>query len=180
MSSQARWVALAEVTRPHGVRGEVRLRLYNSDSELLPSQSEVLLRPASGGEKPVRVESMRGADAGHLIAKFRGIDDRDQADLLRRAEVCVPREAFPPLDEGEFYVCDVIGARVVGPGGELGQVQDLVNYPSADAFVVKIALADVGTVELPLLDDFIEQVDAEHGEVRVKSAAVDFLLQRPS
>jgi 16S rRNA processing protein RimM len=178
--SQARWVALAEVTRPHGVRGEVRLRLYNSDSELLPSQREVLLRHRTGGEKTVRVESMRGADAGHLIAKFRGVDDRDQADLMRSAEVCIPRDAFPPLEEGEFYVCDVIGARVVGPGGELGQVEDLVSYPSADAFVVKIASPDARTVDLPLLDDFIEQVDAEHGEVRVKSAAVDFLLQRPS
>jgi 16S rRNA processing protein RimM len=176
----ARWVALAEVTRPHGVRGEVRLRLYNSDSELLPSQSQVLLRPPIGTEKSMRVESMRGADAGHLIAKFRGIDDRDQADLLRGVEVCVPREAFPPLEEGEFYVCDVIGARVVGPGGEVGRVQDLVNYPSTDVLVVKIESPHVGTVELPLLDDFIEEVDAEQGEVRVKSAAVDFLLQRPS
>src|SRR5262245_13832378 len=98
--SQARWVALAEITRPHGVRGEVRLRLYNSDSDLLPSQDDVLLRPKNGTERSMGVEFMRGADAGHLIAKFRGIDDRDQADLLRGAEVCVPRDKFPPLEEG--------------------------------------------------------------------------------
>jgi 16S rRNA processing protein RimM len=173
-------VALADVTRAHGVRGEVRLRLYNSDSELLPSQREVLLRVGASTEKMIVVESMRGADAGHLIAKFGGVDDRDQADLLRGAEVCVPREKFPPLEEGEFYVCDVIGARVVGPGGELGQVADLINYPSADTLAVKTIWPEVGTVELPLLDDFIERVDAEHGEIQVKGAAVDFLRQRPS
>jgi 16S rRNA processing protein RimM len=178
--SQARWVALADVTRPHGVRGEVRLRLYNSDSELLPLQREVLLRSSTGAEKTMRVDSMRGADAGHLIAKFRGVDNRDQADLLRSFEVCIPREAFPPVEDGEFYVCDVIGARVVGPGGELGQVADMVSYPTADAFVVKTVWPEVGNVELPLLDDFIEEVDAEHQEVRVKGAAVDFLRQRPS
>jgi 16S rRNA processing protein RimM len=175
-----RWVALAEVTRPHGVRGEVRLRLYNSDSDLLPSQTDVLLRPKNGKDRSMGVEFMRGADAGHLIAKFVGVDDRDQADLLRGAEVCVPRDKFPPLEEGEFYVCDVIGARVIGPNGEIGRVEDLVNYPSADALVVKTASPEAGTVELPLLEDFIEDVDAAHGEVRVKVAAVDFLLQRPS
>jgi 16S rRNA processing protein RimM len=174
----ADWVALATVTRSHGVRGEVRLRLYNSDSDLLPSQDEVLLRWGSGALRELNVELMRGADAGHLIAKFRGVDDRDQADLLRGAEVCVPRESFPPPEEGEFYVCDVVGARVIGPEGELGQVLDLVTYPSADALVIKSTLPDVGTVELPLLDDFIELVDTDHGEVRVTRAAVDFLLQR--
>ncbi len=175
--SQARWVGLAEITRPHGVRGEVRVRLYNSDSELLPLQGEVLLRPASGDERSARVDSMRGADAGHLIAKFRGVDDRNQADLLRNAEVCVPREAFPLLEDGEFYVCDVIGARVVGPRGELGHVLELVSYPTADVLVVKTALPEAATVELPLIDDFIEQVDAEHHEVRVNAAAAQFLRQ---
>jgi 16S rRNA processing protein RimM len=178
--SQARWVALAEVTRPHGVRGEVRLRVYNSDSDLLPSQTEVLVRSRAGGERKMGVESMRGADAGHLIAKFRGVDDRDEADGLRNAEVCVRRDAFPPVEEGEFYVCDVIGARVVGPSGDLGEVLDLVSYPSADAFLVKTGLPDVGNIELPLLDEFIDHVDTEHGEVHVKVAAVDFLRQRPS
>ena len=98
----------------------------------------------------------------------------------RTFEVCVPREAFPPLEDGEFYVCDVIGARVVGPGGELGQVADMVSYPTADAFVVKTVWPEVGNAELPLLDDFIDEVDAEHHEVRVKGAAVDLLRQRPS
>ncbi len=38
------WVPLAEVARPHGVRGELRLKLFNEDSDILLEQDEVLLR----------------------------------------------------------------------------------------------------------------------------------------
>jgi len=171
-----RFVPLAEVARPHGVWGEVRLKVYNSDSELLLSQTEVLVRkkPANGtppaAETMMQLESIRGADAGFLLAKFRGIDDRDAADLLRGAAICVDRERFPPLDEGEFYVCDIIGARLVSPGGDVGSVEDFVSYPSADVLVVRLEVgAAKGRVELPLVENFVERVDAGAGVVVLTS-----------
>jgi 16S rRNA processing protein RimM len=173
--SEVRWVALAEVTRPHGVRGEVRLKMYNSDSDLLPSQNEVLVRQGTGPERMMTIEWARGADAGHLLAKIRGIDDRDQAEKLRGAALCVRRDAFPPLEEGEFYVCDVIGARLVGPNGDLGWVTDLVSYPTADALVVRIENGDQKTIEIPLIDEFIDRVDADRKQVTLRVAALDFV-----
>ena len=53
------WVALADVLRPHGVRGELRLRLYNRDSDLLLDQEEVLLRFPDGDEQEVSVDGAR-------------------------------------------------------------------------------------------------------------------------
>src|SRR5690349_21645203 len=98
--AEVRWIPLAEVARPHGVWGEVRLKVYNSDSALLLSQPEVLVRRASKAiqgpsdalsEKMMQLESIRGAEAGFLLAKFRGVDGRDAADLLRGAAICVDR-----------------------------------------------------------------------------------------
>jgi 16S rRNA processing protein RimM len=161
-----RFVSLAEVTRPHGVWGEVRLKVYNSDSELLLSQPDVLVRRAGKPDTMMHIESIRGADTGFLLAKFRGVDGRDAAEALRAASVCVDRALFPPVDEGEFYVCDVIGARLVGPGGEVGTVEDFISYPSADVLVVQLESgAAKGKVELPLLENFVERVDA--GTARV-------------
>jgi len=156
------WVPLAEVARPHGVWGEVRLKVYNADSELLFEQTEVLLRMPNGRERTMRVESLRGADAGFLLAKFDGVATRDDAELLRGAAICVERARFPELEEGEFYVCDVIGARLVGPRGEVGVVDDFVNYPASDVLVVR---RGTSVIELPLVDDFIDRVDAPRGEV---------------
>jgi len=167
------FVPLAEITRPHGVWGEVRPKVYNSDSELLLSQSEVLVRRHDRPDGVMQLESIRGADAGFLLAKFRGVDDRDAADLLRGAILCVDRSIFPPVDEGEFYVCDVIGARLVGPDGEVGAVEDFASYPSADVLVVQLDTgAARGRVELPLVEDFIEKVDAGAGQVLLTSEGV--------
>jgi 16S rRNA processing protein RimM len=168
-----RFVPLAEITRPHGVWGEVRLKVYNSDSELLLSQPDVLVRRANRPDTVMQLESIRGADAGFLLAKFRGIDGRDAAELLRGASVCVDRALFPLLEEGEFYVCDVIGARLVGPSGEVGTVEDFISYPSADVLVVRLEGGAVeGKIELPLVDDFVLRVDAGAGQVLLTSEGV--------
>src|SRR5258706_8146350 len=159
--SEVRWIPLAEVARPHGVWGEVRLKVYNSDSELLFEQAEVRVRVPAKTERLMQLESLRGADAGFLLAKFRGMDGRDAADLLRGALICVERGRFPPLGEGEFYVCDIIGAPLVGPSGQVGVVEDFVSYPSTEALVVRVGPgpARAGTsVELPLIEDFVDSV----------------------
>jgi len=89
---------------------------------------------------------------------------RAAAELLRGAAVCVDRTLFPPLDEDEFYVCDVIGARLVGPSGDVGFVENFVSYPSAEVLVVRLQNGvGNGQVELPLVEDFVVRVEAGAG-----------------
>lgn len=167
-----RWVPLAVVTRPHGVRGEVRLRPYDADSELLLDEPEVLLRHPDGVTRAVTFEWIRRANDAFL-AKLEGLDDRDEVEALRGAEVLVRRADFPPLEPGEFYVCDVVGAKVVGPGGEVGSIENVVSYPTVEAFVVVPAAGTGAKFEIPLLESFVESVDVEAGIVRVTAEAAE-------
>ena len=160
------WVPLAEVARPHGVRGEVRLKLFNKDSDLLLSQDEVLVRMKDGEEHEVSIDRARRADIA-ILMKLHSVEDRDRAEELRGALICVRRRAFPRLAPGEFYNCDILGARVVLKGDEareLGEVKELVNYPSVDTLVVRAT--DGGkNFEVPLVEAFVETVDAAGGIV---------------
>jgi len=161
------WVPLAEIARPHGVRGELRLRLFNRDSELLLELDEVLVRLASGEEHEVSVDAARRADDA-ILMKLHSVDDRDHAAELRGALVCVRRESFPPPAEGEFYACDVEGARVLvrdrGALRELGTVRELATYPTVDVLVVRAR--DGGKDwEVPLTAVVVENIDAARGEV---------------
>jgi 16S rRNA processing protein RimM len=160
------WVPLAEVARPHGVRGEVRLRLFNKDSDVLLEQEEVLVRLPDGEEHEVSVDGARRADQAILV-KLHSIDDCDRAEELRGALICVKRAAFPTLADGEFYTCDVLGAVVVlkeegRDEVKLGHVRDLVSYPSVDTLVVRAE--DGGSDwEIPLVAAFVSEVDVPGG-----------------
>jgi 16S rRNA processing protein RimM len=161
------WVPLAEVARPHGVKGELRLKLFNSDSDVILGLDEVLVRLKDGVEHEVSIDRARRADDAILLKLF-SVDDRDRADELRGALICVKRKEFPPLEDGEFYLCDAFGAKVVADGKELGTVRDMRNYPTVDALVVRAA--DGGNDwEIPLIDVFVESLDFEAGIVTVKT-----------
>ena len=75
------WVPLAEVLRPHGVRGEVRLKPYNRESDLLLDLEDVLLRMPDGEEHEVSVDGARRANDAVLM-KLYSVDDRDHAAEL--------------------------------------------------------------------------------------------------
>jgi 16S rRNA processing protein RimM len=161
------WVPLAEVARPHGVRGEVRLNVFNKDSDVLLDREEVLVRLPGGEEHEVTVEKARRADQA-ILMKLYSIDDRDRAGELRGALVCVRRGDFPALEEGEFYTCDVLGAKVLLGETEIGTVRDLRSYPSVDVLVVRAA--DEGKdYEVPLVDALVDAVDVVAETVRLKS-----------
>ncbi|HVY49458.1 MAG TPA: ribosome maturation factor RimM [Minicystis sp.] len=156
-------VAIAEVARPHGVRGELRLKLYNEASNVLLSKPGVLLELDDGARRPAAIATARRVNRG-LLVELVGVADRDAADALRGARVLVRRDALPPLDEGEFYACDVEGARVLLGGEEVGRVTSLEEYPTCAALVVA---GPTGKFEVPLVDAYVASVDVAKGVVEL-------------
>jgi len=161
------WVPLAEVMRPHGVRGEVRLRVFNRDSDLLLDEEDVLIRFPDGEEQEVSVDGARRATDA-ILAKFHGVDDRDRAEELRGVLVCVRRGAFPQPEPGEFYACDIEGARVVvedeAGTREFGRVVAMRSYPTTD--VLEVDAGDGGRPwEVPLVEAIVKSVDVAAGLV---------------
>ena len=151
------WVPLAEIARPHGVKGELRLRLFNKTSDALLGQDEVLVRLKDGGEHEVSVERARRADDA-ILMKLHSVDDRDRAEELRGALVCVRRRDFEEAESGEFYAIDVVGAEVKLAGERVGTVAELVTYPSVEVLLVH-ADDGKGDWEIPLTEMYIARID---------------------
>lgn len=157
------YMLIGRVLRPHGVRGEIRAEILTSVPDYFDSEQLYLGRRPTQ-LKPYEVEDVRFHQEKALL-KLVGIDDRDVADSLRDLWIYLDRENALPLEEGEFYLYQLIGMNVVTDEGEtLGQVTDTLQTGANDVFVVKGAR---GEILLPDIDGVVLSVDGEQGLITV-------------
>ena len=125
-------IALAAVAGAHGIKGELRLKLFSDSAASLARHERLFV----GGEERRLIES-REAGKG-AVARFEGIADRNAAEALRGSLVEVERGALPPLGEGEYYHADLIGlACVDGEGTPFGEVVAVENFGAGDLLEVE-------------------------------------------
>ncbi len=128
-----RKIALAAVAGAHGVKGELRLKLFSDGIESLSRHESLYV---GGVER--RLLSIR--DAGKTAtARFDGIEDRSAAQALRGSLIEVDRSALPPLEEGEYYHADLIGLPCEDLDGRpVGAVVAVENYGAGDLLEIEV------------------------------------------
>lgn len=161
--SGARWVELGYVTGTHGLRGGLKVRQHNPDSELLLSSTELGLR--LGGElRVVSVAEVRDTGKG-LLMQLADVQSVEAAEALRGAVLCLPRAFLPRLPEGEFYHVDLEGLAVLTSDGErVGEVERVHEYPAAQ--VLRVRGVD-GVREVPMRAPYLLGVELEAGRITV-------------
>jgi 16S rRNA processing protein RimM len=129
-----RRIALAAVAGAHGVKGEVRLKLFSDSAESL-SRHETLF--VGDVERRLLSVSKGGKMA---VARFEGVSDRGAAEGLRGALVEVDRDALPLLEAGEYYHADLIGLPCEdGDGNPVGSVVAVENFGAGDLLEIETA-----------------------------------------
>jgi 16S rRNA processing protein RimM len=126
-------LALAAVAGAHGIKGEVRLKLFAESADSLKSHDRLLV---GGIERRLLALNTAGKTP---IARFEGIADRSEAEALRGSLIEVDRAALPALQEGEYYHADLIGlACVDGEGAAVGTVVGVENYGAGDLLEIEL------------------------------------------
>lgn len=127
-----RRIALAAVAGAHGVKGELRLKLFSDSVESLSRHEKLHV---GGVERRLLFVRDGGKTA---VARFEGVGDRSAAEALRGSLVEIDRSALPPLEEGEYYHADLIGLPVVdGDGNAMGEVTAIENYGAGELLEVE-------------------------------------------
>lgn len=162
------YLLIGEILRPHGVIGELRTRVLTQHPEHLQELDSVYLaeNPESPKVTQYAVEKVR-MHQGYALFKFKGINDRDAADKLRQLFVMVAMQDAVPLEEGEFYLYQLIGLNVQTDDGQtLGKLTEVLETGANDVYIVESPR--YGEVLIPATDETILETNIEAGFITVK------------
>lgn len=158
-------VLIGKVTSPVGLKGEVRVYNYSDRTQVYEETEEIIV-----GDVPRKIENMR-QQKNMLVIKFGGIDSRDDAEGIRNAELLVREEDLPQLEEGEIYLRDLIGMKVLEAAERsdeekpLGEVIDVIDNEYQD--ILKVLATDGREVMIPAVEPIVLEIDEEERVIRV-------------
>lgn len=129
-------ITIGQITKPQGVRGEVKVKPLTDD----PSRF-YMLKTVSVGGKTLKIDGVRCSN-GDVYIRFGGIADRNAAEALRGAYIEIDRAAAVALDDGEFFIADLVGAPLFksrdGEKTRVGTILSVQSFGAADVFTVKL------------------------------------------
>lgn len=161
--TQPRFLVIGQVTKPHGVRGEMRVMPLTDRPERFSWLKEVFL--GEDGGRRAKVTAAR-VHQGFILLKIEGYETRDDAETLRGTKLTIPEDQAIPLDEGEYYLRDLLGMKVVtDEGRQLGVLEDVIETGANNVFVVR---GPDGEVLLPDIPDVVVEIDFEEELMTVR------------
>ena len=161
-------VLIGRVGSPSGLRGEFRVTLYAADSDNL-KEGKVLLLKHGKDEISAKIERAR-YQKDRPVIKLEGYGDRTSVEALRGMEISIEASDLEELPEGEHYVRNLIGCRVVDIAGggekEIGVLQDVIQNTAQSVLDVKTA--EGKSVLIPAVGAFMRSIDEEAGLIEVE------------
>ena len=161
---------VGRVRRAHGIRGELVIETLTDAPDAFFAAGRRVFAGTPDGDLTPDKREMRVLHAtpfkGGLIVAFEGIGDRTTAEAWRDRTLLVPEDEIEPPDDGEIFIHDLVGMRVVrATGDEIGEVAEVFELPQGLVFEVR---RPVGKPVLLQFDDrTVTQVDSEQRVITV-------------
>ena len=149
-------VIVAKIGAAHGVRGEVKLWPFTQDPMAVKEYGPL---ETKDGARRFEIETVRAA-GNHLVARLKGVGDRDAAQALTNTELYVPRERLPAIDEGDtYYHSDLIGLDAVSEdGAQIGTIHAVHDFGAGSVLEIT-PLGSGVTLMLPFTDATVPKID---------------------
>lgn len=153
-----KYLVIGEILRPHGIRGEVRTRIVSDYPDRLTTLKKVYLGDSAHDARPRE----------HLLNKVRfnkefalltldGYRSREDADRVRNKIVMIDIADAAPLEQGEYYLFELIGLNVSADGQEIGVIREVLQTGANDVYVV--ASEDYGDILIPAHEQTVVDID---------------------
>ncbi len=155
-SGRGEKICVAQIGAAHGLKGEVRLFSFTQNPADVGTYGPLA---SEDGAQQLTLASLRPAK-DHFVAKFRNIDDRHAAEMLRNMKLYVGREKLPLPDDSEtYYHADLIGLTATYRDGTVfGEIVAVHNFGAGDILEIRPAEGSE-TMLLPFTEQTVPKVD---------------------
>jgi|AGTN01.1.fsa_nt_gi 16S rRNA processing protein RimM len=159
-------IEIARIVAPHGIRGDVKVRLYSDGFDEFCRRGFAYLKNAEGRQR-CGFAALR-IDPPFVYVHLDGVDTRNDAEPLRNTPLFVLSSEMAPPGEGEYFIKDIIGLSVTAGGKKLGVLKDVLQHGAADVYVVK----GERNFMFPALKRVILRIDLGAGVIALNEAAL--------
>ena len=158
-------LVIGEVLKPQGIRGELKVKTYTDFPEDVQAFGKVYIDGVQ-----YKILSFRVGGENYCFLGLRGVPDRNAAELLRGKKLEGDRADAPELEEGQYYIVDIIGLSVETENGEvLGTVKD-VALLSSEVYTIE---KDGKEIRFPAVKGVVLKVDLENKKLIVDKKRFD-------
>ncbi len=153
------------IASTHGIKGEAKIFPTTDDVKRFKKLKQVTLDAGAGGMVQLAIEGVKFFKQSAIL-KFKGIDTIDEIAKYKGKSLYVPRKDAVPLEEGEYFIADLIGMTVVNEDGQkLGTLEDVITTGANDVYAV--SMEDGRQLLLPAIKQCILDIHMETETMRV-------------
>lgn len=154
-------IIIGTITKPQGIKGEVKIMPFTDDVMRFDQLKEVNIDNDIYLIEDVRISCQ------DLYLKFKGINDRNDAEKLRNKNIEIPKKLLKEPDVGRYYIIDLIGCNVIVDGVPIGKLDNVLQNGAADVYVVKNLSGN--TIMFPALSDLILDINITEKTIKLDS-----------
>ena len=158
------FLEIGQIVNTFGIKGMVKVKPFTDDITRFDDLEKVYVE-TNKQKKEYEIEEVN-YHKDMVMLKFKGIDRVEDAELLRNSYLKVNRQDEPELEEGTYYIVDLLGLDVYSDEGILlGKVEDIFNNGSCDIYDVKDELGK--QLLLPAISDVIKEINLKEKKIVV-------------
>jgi 16S rRNA processing protein RimM len=159
-------VRIGQIAGTHGLRGALKCRPDNPESESFPSLKTITIQT---GVRRCEYQLLATAPAGRgmLRMELAGIQDANAAEALKGGIVMVSRASLPPAKPREFYYFQAIGCEVfLTDHTPLGTIAEVFSNGAHDVMVVREGKREI---LVPVIEHIVKSIDLDARRVVIES-----------
>lgn len=158
------FLEIGQIVNTFGIKGMVKVKPFTDDITRFDDLKKVYVE-SNRIKKEYEIEEVK-YHKDMVLIKFKGIDKVEEAELLRNSYLKVNRNEEPNLEEGTYYIVDLLGLDVYSDEGSLlGKIDDIFNNGSCDIYAIKDELGK--QLLLPAISDVIKEINLEEKRIVV-------------